>query len=594
MKFIYTALIITFMRFWFLPIIMILLLALPACAADFNPKSITEIEVSIIKSGTIDATGIIDTLNLSLYLPQDGIKSIKVSPDTWSYGQDEFGNKMIVISWERPSGKLSYRLEMDVENSASYLYEKKQIGSNPFYLKETEKIVFSDDIRKFAYPYDKTLDRVAELVMAVNNMVEYDASFAGEDKPSSWVMQNKRGVCVEFDNLLTALLRVSGIPTRYIVGYTYSNKDSKFMGHSWVEVLASDNSWISFDPTWLQGGYLDATHIKTAAMLENNQTETLYYIGRGSVDWKKNEDVVDIVDYTTGDITDISVFSEDFTKNSAGYLKADISTDGCMITDITASSCVDSNEKKMLNIYENEREIWFCNRDEVYWIFDIAESASSYACPVLVYDQTGAETSRSIRISGEKQIREVFISGPDSAGVNDPFILEASADGIFFSSGFGRSSSRNWELNARIPGSYNFYLYSDGAIAAKTVDVIEEKEFSVSVSAPNNVTLSSFLVNVTVKNLLSKSKTATIRIDFSSQIHEKELSFAPKESKTLVFNLTAIEPGIKTLTASAMSDSISSYSTSVMVQKPYSFDILELIISFFSSIIDSIRNLFVS
>ena len=328
MKFIYTALIITFMRSWFLLFVMILLLVLPVYAADFNPKSIAEIEVDIVKSGTIDITGSVDMLNLSLYIPQQGIKSIKISPNTWNYKQDEFGNKMVVISWEKPSGMLAYSIEIDAENSAAYLYDNKPIGSNSLYLHETDTIVFSDDIRKFAYPYEKTLDRVAELVMAVNNMVEYDASLAGEDKPSTWVMQNKRGVCVEFDNLLTALLRVSGIPTRYVVGYAYSSKDRKFMGHSWVEVLTNNNDanqWVPFDPTWLQGGYLDATHIKTAAMLENNQTETLYYIGRGNVNWKKNEDSVRVIASAVGDTTDISVFSEDFAINSAGYLKAEIS-----------------------------------------------------------------------------------------------------------------------------------------------------------------------------------------------------------------------------------------------------------------------------
>lgn len=320
---IYTRPLIILMRFKFLSIMLILLLISPACAA-LNPKSITDMTVKITRSGTIDITGDVDTLNLSLYIPQQGIKSITVIPNSWNYKQDIFGNNMIVMNWKNPSGVLDYRVEMTVENSAKQLAQKMPIGNDTSYLKETDSIVFDDAIRKFAYPYEKTLDKVAELTIDVNKLVKYDASLAGENKPSSWVIENRRGVCVEYTNLLAALLRVSDIPARYVVGYAYSSMDEAFTGHSWIEVpLHTDAKQtdtrsvsFSFDPTWLQGGYLDATHIKTATLLDNNQTETLYYIGRGSAEWKKNEDVLEIIDYTTRNITSISILTEDFTKTA--------------------------------------------------------------------------------------------------------------------------------------------------------------------------------------------------------------------------------------------------------------------------------------
>jgi len=589
-------------KFMLLLVIFTLLL-LPISFAQLNPKSISDIEVKIIKSGTISVTGLVDTLNLSLYIPQQGINSISVYADSWNYKQDAFGNKMVVLNWKNPHSLLEYKIEMIVENSAKQLNIKKPISEDPQYLKETESIVFDDAIRKFAYPYEKTLDKAAELTIAVHDMMEYDKAMAGENKPSTWVMTNKRGVCVEYTNLLAALLRVSGIPARYVVGYAYSSLDNKFTGHSWVEVpiintdkndVRSTSGMISFDPTWLQGGYVDATHIKTATLLDNNQTEVLYYIGRGNAVWNKNEDIVDIIDYTARNITDISLYSEDFAENSGGYLKAEITSDECTITDLTANSCIDSDENKMLNIYENEREIWFCNQADIYWVFDIAESKNSYSCPVIVYDQTGSEASKNIRIIGNEQTSKIFISCPDSAGINEPFTLNAATDKdfIFFSPKFGKSNSKSWELTANIPGSYNFYLYSDNAIAKKTVNVIEKKEFSLYVDAPSNVTIGTFLINITATNLLNENKKATIRAEFSNQVHEATLSFLPKETKNILFNLTATEPGTKAITASVMSDSISSYTDSIIVNNPSSFGFLDALIAFFKSIVDAITKLF--
>ncbi len=584
-------------------LVIFVFLLLPVSFAQLNPKSISDIEVKIVKSGTISVTGLVDTLNLSLYIPQEGIKSISISPDSWNYKQDVFGNKMVVINWKNPHSLLEYKIEMIVENSAKQITQNEPIKEDPLYLKETSSIDFNDAIRKFAYPYEKTLDRAADLTIAVHDMMEYDKTMAGENKPSTWVMANKRGVCVEYTNLLAALLRVSGIPARYVVGYAYSSLDNSFTGHSWIEIptqidapsASGSYSFISFDPTWLQGGYVDATHIKTASLLENNQTEVLYYLGRGNAVWNKNEDIVDIIDYTARNITDILLYSEDFAENSGGYLKAEITSDECTITDITANSCIDSDGNKMLNIYENEREIWFCNQADIYWIFDVAKSKNPYSCPVIVYDQTGAEVSKNIRIIGNEQASEIFISGPDLAGINEPFTLNAATDKdfIFFSPKFGKSNSKSWELTANIPGSYNFYLYSDGAISKKTVNVIEKKEFSLYVDAPSNITIGTFLINITATNLLNENKQATIKAEFSNQIHEETLSFLPKETKTILFNLTATEPGTKSITASIMSDSISSYSTSVYVIAPAkAWNLIEAIISFFSSIINAIAGLF--
>ncbi len=62
-------------------------------------------------------------------------------------------------------------------------------------------------------------------------------------------------VCLEYSDLLIALLRSQGIPARMPVGYAYSGnlKQSESVAdslHSWVEVYIPKVGWINVDPTW--------------------------------------------------------------------------------------------------------------------------------------------------------------------------------------------------------------------------------------------------------------------------------------------------------------------------------------------------------
>ncbi|MDP4038522.1 MAG: transglutaminase family protein [bacterium] len=62
-------------------------------------------------------------------------------------------------------------------------------------------------------------------------------------------------VCLEYSDLMIALLRAQGIPARMPIGYAYSgnlkNSDSVSDSlHSWVEVYVPSIGWMVVDPTW--------------------------------------------------------------------------------------------------------------------------------------------------------------------------------------------------------------------------------------------------------------------------------------------------------------------------------------------------------
>lgn len=581
-------------------VLMFILIFSSATFADFrqatksekivlNPKQVAEARFRIALSGSLSAEGNIDYANLTLGIPQEGVEDVKVTADSWRYVNDDFGNRLVLMEWKNPRGVIQYRVETIATNKARETQEKP-IASNPSYLKENDQIRFTPALRSMAFPFERSMRRAAELTTWVHNYVNYDLSLVSQLKPSDWVYENRRGVCVEYANLLVALLKISGIPTRYIVGYAYSTVEQKLIGHTWVEILSTDGTWIPLDPTWLEAGYLDATHVKTAVREDANQTEKLAYSGNGKINiaWNRNEDEIELLSYRAANVTDISLAANGIATNEYGLAKATISAKSCTIADVNMTSCT-GESGRILNIFEAERKEWLCTDKNIYWVYNASplKAGFVYTCPLAVYDQTGSNAKTEIKISGNKAAEEIRISGPDTATIKENFVLLASAKGafVFFSPKLGESKNSAWNITLAAAGSHRFYLYSNGALATKDVTIVEKKEFSVTAIAPKNVTLNgTFILYVTAENLLDK-KTAKIGVDFDDEIIEKELTFAPRETKTIEFNITAAKTGVRKISAAALSDTISSYSTSILVySEPSDDSILSAIIHFFSAI----------
>ncbi len=570
-----------------------------------EPKSIETLNINITLSGRLVMNGDISSVSLSLYIPQEWVRSITVTPDTWDYGYDSFGNRIVAITWQNPKGSVDYSVETIVEGGARHVFAESPIGESNAYLNETGITVITTEIREKAYPYEKSLKGVAELTVWVHSYLTYDESLFGQIKPSDWVFENRRGVCVEYSNLLASLLRSKGIPTYYVSGYAYSEADKDFIGHAWVEVL-TDNAWVSFDPSWLEGGYLDATHIKTGVSLDGNHSDRLTYFGRGDINWLKNPEVFDVIDYTTNNITYISSRSDRTALNTYGLIESAVSSDECHIAHITASSCTVEGGGEMLNIYDGVRKLWLCGSEHLYWVFEPVnlETGYQYTCPVVIYSQADAKSIENIRLSGEEFPPEVFINGPGVVDVNDSFTLYAQADDgyVFFSPNLTRHEARTWELRLNKPGIYSFYLFSDGALATKRVNVTEKKEFDLSFTNPGNATVNkSFIINVTAKNMFGKNKSARVRIEFGGNLTERVISFSPNELKSVLYNITIQNSGTRRIIVSLLADTITSYSSTIDVytlqgtlgpQKGILESIIDAIAGFFQGIAEWFSSLF--
>jgi transglutaminase-like putative cysteine protease len=81
------------------------------------------------------------------------------------------------------------------------------------------------------------------------------------------------GVCQDFAHLLLGVVRMRGLPARYVSGYlvpistaTAEGRQEEVIGgqasHAWAEVLFPDEGWIGFDPTL--GKPVGLRHVRVA------------------------------------------------------------------------------------------------------------------------------------------------------------------------------------------------------------------------------------------------------------------------------------------------------------------------------------------
>jgi transglutaminase-like putative cysteine protease len=64
------------------------------------------------------------------------------------------------------------------------------------------------------------------------------------------MLQGGGGVCQDFAHAALGLLRMSGVPARYVSGYLHVEKDgdAPSQSHAWIEYWSRTNGWQPYDP----------------------------------------------------------------------------------------------------------------------------------------------------------------------------------------------------------------------------------------------------------------------------------------------------------------------------------------------------------
>jgi len=118
---------------------------------------------------------------------------------------------------------------------------------------------FSEAIRKMAEEFLPDTGDFAVGVMRLNRHIfknfKYLPGVTDVNTHVSDFLKQGKGVCQDFAHLMIAVLRMAGIPARYVSGYIETDPapEGALVGatasHAWVEVYAPNGFWVGLDPT---------------------------------------------------------------------------------------------------------------------------------------------------------------------------------------------------------------------------------------------------------------------------------------------------------------------------------------------------------
>lgn len=182
---------------------------------------------------------------------------------------DYFGNQVGIFSVIKPHNKLVIQSDIEVISQEVQLAEENMSPEKQWQtLQEIkEQIPFMDFLAQ------KNFDLSAEVLAVVTSMIKKSASpFTTAQTISTFIYNNfeykkgitsvetkveeiwklKAGVCQDFANILLVMLRMMGIPARYVSGYICpKNHELRGEGatHAWVEAYTPFYGWVGLDPT---------------------------------------------------------------------------------------------------------------------------------------------------------------------------------------------------------------------------------------------------------------------------------------------------------------------------------------------------------
>lgn len=175
--------------------------------------------------------------------------TLSVLPETeYSMGEDSFGNRQIYGCETQDHDRFVFQAGGDVEILQTD-YEEREDGLTGLYRIPHGKCIPGPNLLDYYRCHDFTgCKSPYEQCMAWMHRLHQDFSYvpgatqvhtAAEE---AWSMG--KGVCQDYAHIYVTLLRLSGIPARYVCGMIVGEGAS----HAWVEAFCG-GGWKAFDPT---------------------------------------------------------------------------------------------------------------------------------------------------------------------------------------------------------------------------------------------------------------------------------------------------------------------------------------------------------
>lgn len=398
-----------------------------------NPQNVESIEVVISRSGTVlSESGKFSNMNLILTMPQETYYQV-VNIEGITDGEIIKKDESYLVNFKRtePLSSFTYSYFSHVSTNrriVDTLLNYK--GGEEEFVKETEHILINDEIEKKAREItegvESDLEKVALLAIWVNEEMEYDISYVGQNLNSIEVYGKKKGVCVEYTNLFLSMVRAIGIPGRGVTGYVYS-PEYGWQLHSWAEVYL--DKWVGVDPTWLEVANIDGTHIplyfdKDTILKESISATThgsaIKWLGKGSLGSNVGDIDIKSVKENIPKYKIINVL-EEVNIGSEGTIIIEIEADNYMIFQANVNPCVFETEIVKL---ESNKITYFLSPGKNYIpinykISEMLNSNNKYYCPVTISHTLGYDVV-DIDVNGRRKSPsfDVYISNVNETDIS--------------------------------------------------------------------------------------------------------------------------------------------------------------------------------
>ncbi len=112
------------------------------------------------------------------------------------------------------------------------------------------------------YEEVRIVDVVRRVTEGVQGVLEYKKGVTNAGTTVVEALDHGVGVCQDFAHLALALLRLVGVPCRYVSGYLYRSDLPEVETHAWCEAFVPSVGWLGFDPT--HGELVGEQHIAVA------------------------------------------------------------------------------------------------------------------------------------------------------------------------------------------------------------------------------------------------------------------------------------------------------------------------------------------
>lgn len=169
----------------------------------------------------------------------------------YSEGKDSFGNSQIIGCVDCPHSVFEFIIKGLVETNPVSITGGINSSTVGMYKYPHGKCIPGESIRQFVKELEGEVsgcslekEKCLKIMAALYQKMTYERGNTEVETTAEEAFLGGKGVCQDFAHIMITVLRLFGIPARYVCGLIVGEGAS----HAWVEAVCEGN-YIAFDPT---------------------------------------------------------------------------------------------------------------------------------------------------------------------------------------------------------------------------------------------------------------------------------------------------------------------------------------------------------